>query len=99
VCCGARPGKLGLRIKHDKLLGTSSPAIIAEWQRMSRYILARINSFRLHMYLVCDVDGLETAKYLVKPFRNASTLSIHLGRQLNPLLRDLAQTGLKLLST
>ncbi|CZR60241.1 uncharacterized protein PAC_10137 [Phialocephala subalpina] len=94
VCCKAHPGKSSLCLKHDKPLGTSSPAIISEWQNTARYILARIEPFRLRMYFVCDVDGLETAKYLVEPFRSTPTLadcSIRLSEQPDPLLQDLAQ--------
>lgn len=94
ACCKADPGESNLCLKNDKPLGTSSPAIISEWQSIARYILARIDPFRLRMYFVCDVDGLETAKDLMEPFCSTPTLadcSIRLSEQPDPLLRDLAQ--------
>ncbi|KAE9379509.1 hypothetical protein N431DRAFT_478510 [Stipitochalara longipes BDJ] len=94
ACCKAHPGKSSLCLKHGKPLGTSSPEIISEWVSTANYILARIEPFRFCMYFVCDVDGLETAKYLVEPFRSTPKLAnccIRLSGQPDPLLGDLAQ--------
>ena len=95
-CCKAHPGYRRNYDQHDKPLVASSRsarAILCEWQSTAAYIMTHINSSKLQLHFICDVEDLELALQAVEPLLNTRTLAncaIRLGRQPNPLLQHLA---------
>lgn len=97
-CCKAYPGRPKSCDAHDKpirLSPSSRNAVLSEWQSTIERIQPYLTSSRLHLYFVCDVVDIETARQAVLPLLGIPTLAscaIRLSRMPDPLIRQLAST-------
>ena len=97
-CCKAQPENPDGPDHHEELLRLSPSSrhpILTEWQSTIECIKAHLKPGRLHLYLVCDVVDIETARQAALPLLSIPTLascSIRLSRTPDPLIRQLART-------